>query len=292
MNIVNKYNFIIFELFNFIQIDIKVKKVKIIRDKLSGNPMGYGFLEFENAEQANIALETLNGKLLPKTENKTFKLNWASYNINKSNNQNPNEFSIYVCELDPSVNEEILTNFFKEKYKSVINSKIIVDPSTKISKGYGFVKFSDKSESEKAILEMNGKTLNGKVMKTGTASYKKNEKKQTNVFNDISILQNDPNLLMQQQQYLNQFYLANGYINPYIYQYNQLSQLMNQNIQNMNMLNQNMMNLNTGLSQEQNFNEGNNNPLNSQEQPQQQDINQLFNNLGLLNHDDNNNMEK
>lgn len=253
--------------------------------------MGYGFLEFENIEQANTALETLNGKPLPKTENKTFKLNWASYNTNKSNNQNPNEFSIYVCELDPSVNEEVLTNFFKEKYQSVINSKIIVDPSTKISKGYGFVKFSDKAESEKAILEMNGITLNGKAMKTGTASYKKNEKKQTNVFNDISVLQNDPNLFMQQQQYLNQFYLANGYINsisPYFYQYNQLSQLMNQN---MNMINQNMMNLNNGLNQEQNLNEENNSPLNNQEQPQQQDIKQYFSNLGLLNHD-NNNVEK
>ena len=258
--------------------------MKIIRDKLSGNPMGYGFLEFENTEQTNAALETLNGKPLPKTENKTFKLNWASYNTNKSNNQNPNEFSIYVCELDPSVNEEVLTNFFKEKYKSVINSKIIVDPSTKISKGYGFVKFSDKAESEKAIQEMNGIALNGKAMKTGTASYKKNEKKQTNVFNDISMLQNDPNLLMQQQQYLNQFYLANGYINPYIYQYNQLSQLMNQN---MNMINQNMMNLNA-INQEPNLNEANNNILNNQEQPQQQDINQLFSNLGLLNHDNNN----
>ena len=39
--------------------------------------MGYGFLEFESKEQANEALEALNGKLLPKTENKTFKLNWA-----------------------------------------------------------------------------------------------------------------------------------------------------------------------------------------------------------------------
>ena len=236
--------------------------------------MGYGFLEFENIEKANEALESLNGKRLPKTENKTFKLNWASYNTNKSNNQNPNEFSIYVCELDQSVNEEILTNFFKEKYKSVINSKIIVDPSTKISKGYGFIKFSDKSESEKAILEMNGKSLNGKIMKTGTASYKKNEKKQTNnMINDLSSLQNDPNFLMQQQQYLNQFYLQNGYMNPYNYYYYQLSQLMNQNLQNQNM----MMNLNMGVNHDLE------NDVTLPHQPGQEDINQLFNNLALLN---------
>jgi RNA recognition motif-containing protein len=263
-----------------------VKKVKIIRDKISGNPMGYGFLEFENKSQAEEALQTLKGKILPKTENKTFKLNWASYNTNKSNSQNPNEFSIYVCELDPSVNEEILTNFFKQKYKSVINSKIIVDPSTKISKGYGFVKFSDKYESEKAISEMNGQTLNGKNMKTGTASYKKNEKKQNNFFNDLSSIQNDPNFLMQQQQYLNQFYLSNGYLNPYYYQ---IYQLMNQNLQNSNMFNM-------GINPELNLNDGNDqNMINQQQYQQGQDINQLFNNLALLNqrnNANNDNMEQ
>lgn len=246
--------------------------------------MGYGFLEFENKEQANEALEKLNGKSLPKTENKTFKLNWAVYNTNKSNNQNPNEFSIYVSELEPSVNEEILTNFFKEKYKSVINSKIIIDPSTKISKGYGFVKFSNKKESEKAIIEMNGQTLNGKIMKTGTASYKKNEKKQTNMFNDLSAIQNDPNLFMQQQHYLNQFYLANGYLNPFYYQ---MSQLMGQNGNNPNM----MMNFGMGaMNPELNINNGNGqNMMNSQQFQQGPVLNQYFNNLALLQNQGNNN---
>ena len=216
--------------------------------------MGYGFLEFENRNQAAEALETLKGKPLPNS-NKIFKLNWASYNTNKNSVPNPNEFSIYVCELDASVTNETLRDFFKDKYKSVIDAKIIIDPSTKISKGYGFVKFSDKTESEKAINEMNGVMINGKAMKTGNASYKKNEKKQNNLNNqtnfqpDLSALQNDPNYLLQQQQYLNQFCLANGYqtnLNPLAYQMcAQLSQLMNQNMppninQNPNMGNENI----------------------------------------------------
>ena len=248
--------------------------------------MGYGFLEFENKDQAQKALDILNGKILPKTENKAFKLNWAVYNQNKANNQNPNEFSIYVCELDPSVNEEILTNFFKEKYKSVINSKIIIDPSTKISKGYGFVKFSNKEESEKAITEMNGQTLNGKSMKTGMASYKKSEKKQMNIFNDLSSMQNDPNLFMHQQQYLNQFYLANGYLNPFYYQ---MPQLMNQNPNNPNIMmsfgmppiNPELnLNINNGVGQSM---------MNPQPFQQGADLNQYFNNLSLLQNQRNNN---
>ena len=246
--------------------------------------MGYGFLEFENQEEAKEALEKLNGKILPKTDNKTFKLNWAVYNQNKSNNQNPNEFSIYVSELDPSVNEKILTDFFKEKFKSVINSKIIIDPSTKISKGYGFVKFSNKEESEKALIEMNGKSLNGKIIKTGTASYKKNEKKQVNLFNDFSTLQNDPNFLMQHQQYLNQFYLANGYFNPLYYQ---IPQLINQNNNNQNI----MMNFGMGMvnpQQELNFNSNNIQQQYPQFQ-QESELNQYFNNLSLLQKKDYNN---
>lgn len=216
--------------------------------------MGYGFLEFENKDQVKHALETLNGKPLPKSNNKTFKLNYAVYNSNKTATQNPNEFSIYVCELDPSVTEEVLNNFFKEKYKSVISSKIIVDPSTKISKGYGFVKFSDKSESEKAISEMNGKSLNGKPMKTGTASYKKNEKKgnDRNVFNDLKPnMPQDPNLLLQQQPYLNQFYLANGYCQNYYNPFLIYSQLLNQlnSQQNpMNLMGQGNMEMGAGLN--------------------------------------------
>ena len=243
--------------------------------------MGYGFLEFENRAQAEEALKNLNGKPLPRS-NKTFKLNWASYNTNKNNAQNPNEFSIYVCELDASVTNDILRDFFKEKYKSVIDAKIIIDPSTKISKGYGFVKFSDKSESERAINEMNGKSIKGKPMKTGNVSYKKNEKKQnnsninTNFPTDLSALQNDPNLMYQQQQNLAQFYLANGYqanLNPLTYQlYAQLSQLMNQNMQ------QNMSQNNMGNNLQ---NMGNEN-INLQQQAQGQDITQLLNNMAML----------
>jgi RNA recognition motif-containing protein len=29
------------------------------------------------------------------------------------------------------------------KYKTVVSAKIIVDPTTKMGKGYGFVKFAD-----------------------------------------------------------------------------------------------------------------------------------------------------
>lgn len=195
---------------------------------------------------------------MPFSENKTFKLNWASYSQSKSA-PNPNEFSIYVCELDPSLTEDMLRDFFSQIYSSVVGAKIIVDPSTKISKGYGFVKFSDYNESQRALVEMNGKIINGKPMKTNQASFKKavmndNKKKQythnyPNVYNNNMMYQqqdnlyNDQNAMMQQQYYyMTNGYYPNQYMNqmyynmyPY-YQNNQQVQEQNGN-NNMNDIN-------------------------------------------------------
>lgn len=184
--------------------------------------MGYGFLEFSTQDQAAFALTTLRGKPMPDTNNKKiFKLNWASYSSKSQSSQNPNEYSIYVCELDPSVTEEILRSYFSQFYQSIVGTKIIVDPSTKISKGYGFVKFSDYNESQKALTEMNGKMINGKPMKTNQASFKKGNNNENKIkmnyntyypqTNDVNYnVQNEQNLLLQ-QQYLNNYYMANGY---------------------------------------------------------------------------------
>lgn len=181
--------------------------------------MGYGFLIFESKESADKALSVLNGQTMPET-NKKFKLNHASFNNRASENVN----SVYVCELDKTVSAEQLISFFKAKYNSVVNGKIIIDPSTKMSKGYGFVTFSDEKEKEKALTEMNGKILNGKAIKTGNASYKKIDRYKSNSHGH-------QNLFIQQkfhQYYNNPYFMANNYFanffNP-VFQQQMYSQL-------------------------------------------------------------------
>ena len=116
-------------------------------------------------------------------------------------------------------------------------------------------------------------------MKTGNASYKKNDKKNNsgnnnnsnnmNFQNDLSNLQNmqnDPNFLLN-QQYMLQFCLANGYQAPnnlnMALQLAQLNQLMNQNMQQPN------------IFQNQTGNENNNMQIPGQ------DMN-ILNNLAML----------
>ena len=147
--------------------NIPIKSIKIIRDRSKGISLGYGFIEFYSKEQANQVLNEFNNKGILHN-NKTFKLNWASDSASKAacmGSLPKNEFTIYIGELDSNVTENYLKGIFLKLYKSVIGAKIVIDPITKKSKGYGFVRFNDHNESQRAILEMNGFEIGGKPIK-------------------------------------------------------------------------------------------------------------------------------
>ena len=162
-----------------------VMTAKTVINRMTGKPAGYGFVEFETHEIAAMVLEELNGQQIPGTD-KYYKLNWAvnSGKTNKnphSNNSSIEQssdsagglFSVYCGNLDFSVTDSILQNAFKD-YTTVINAHVNVNPVTNISKGFGFVKFSDFNESQKAIQEMNGKHLLNRPLRV-SVGFKKIE---------------------------------------------------------------------------------------------------------------------
>ena len=53
--------------------------VKVIRDKMTGQIAGYGFLEFQTPQAASQILQNYNGKKVPNAP-KAFKLNWGQHN--------------------------------------------------------------------------------------------------------------------------------------------------------------------------------------------------------------------
>ncbi|MCL4851971.1 MAG: RNA-binding protein, partial [Bryobacteraceae bacterium] len=46
----------------FAQSGVTVDSVTIIRDRFSGDPRGFGFVEIEDPAQANLAIRVCNGK--------------------------------------------------------------------------------------------------------------------------------------------------------------------------------------------------------------------------------------
>ncbi|KAB1227671.1 Polyadenylate-binding protein RBP47B' [Morella rubra] len=150
----------------------EVVSIKIIRNKITGQPEGYGFVEFVSHAAAERILQSYNGTQMPGTE-QTFRLNWASFGIGERRPDAGPEHSIFVGDLAPDVTDYLLQETFRAQYPSVRGAKVVTDPNTGRSKGYGFVKFSDETERNRAMTEMNGVYCSTRPMRISAATPKK-----------------------------------------------------------------------------------------------------------------------
>ncbi|TVU48242.1 hypothetical protein EJB05_07871 [Eragrostis curvula] len=150
----------------------EVQSVKIIRNKLTSLPEGYGFIEFISHEAAERVLQTYNGTQMPGTEH-TFRLNWASFSGGERRPDAGPDHSIFVGDLAPDVTDYLLQETFRVNYPSVRGAKVVTDPNTGRSKGYGFVKFADENEKNRAMTEMNGQYCSTRPMRISAAIPKK-----------------------------------------------------------------------------------------------------------------------
>ncbi|KAI9640904.1 hypothetical protein NHQ30_010745 [Ciborinia camelliae] len=144
--------------------------VKMIRDKFSGNA-GYCFIDFSSPAAAAKAL-SLNGSMIPNTS-RPFKLNWASGGglADRRDDRGP-EFSIFVGDLGPEVNEYVLVSLFQARFPSCKSAKIMTDPISGMSRGYGFVRFAEEGDQQRALTEMQGVYCGNRPMRISTATPK------------------------------------------------------------------------------------------------------------------------
>ncbi|XP_068664262.1 small RNA-binding protein 11, chloroplastic-like isoform X1 [Aristolochia californica] len=70
---------------------------------------------------------------------------------------------LFVGGLSFYTTEKVLSEAFSQ-FGQLIEAKIITDKVSVRSKGFGFVTFASEDEAEKALTEMNGKVLNGRVI--------------------------------------------------------------------------------------------------------------------------------
>lgn len=68
----------------------------------------------------------------------------------------PAEFSVFVGDLGPDVNEEVLCAHFKSKCATAHNARIVIDLKTLRPKGYGFVDFDTEEDYQLAMSEFPG----------------------------------------------------------------------------------------------------------------------------------------
>ncbi|XP_007230879.2 polyadenylate-binding protein 1b [Astyanax mexicanus] len=131
---------------------------------------GYGFVHFETQEAAERAIEKMNGMLL--NDRKVFVGRFKSRKEREAElGARAKEFTnVYIKNFGEDMDDEKLKEVFS-KYGNSMSIRVMTDDSGK-SRGFGFVSFERHEDAQKAVDEMNGKELNGKLIYVGRAQKK------------------------------------------------------------------------------------------------------------------------
>ncbi|XP_039121017.1 splicing factor 3B subunit 4 [Dioscorea cayenensis subsp. rotundata] len=145
-----------------------VVNVYVPKDRVTNLHQGYGFVEFRSEEDADYAIKILN---MIKLYGKPIRVNKASQD-KKSLDVGAN---LFVGNLDPDVDEKLLYDTFSAFGVIVTNPKIMRDPETGNSRGFGFISYDSFETSDAAIEAMNGQYLCNRQI-TVSYAYKKDTK--------------------------------------------------------------------------------------------------------------------
>ncbi|KAF7690879.1 polyadenylate-binding protein 1b [Silurus meridionalis] len=131
---------------------------------------GYGFVHFETQEAAERAIEKMNGMLL--NDRKVFVGRFKSRKEREAElGARAKEFTnVYIKNFGEDMSDDKLKDVFG-KYGAAMSIRVMTDDSGK-SRGFGFVSFERHEDAQKAVDEMNGKELNGKLIYVGRAQKK------------------------------------------------------------------------------------------------------------------------
>uniref|UniRef100_A0A8D0VQ63 Polyadenylate-binding protein n=1 Tax=Sus scrofa TaxID=9823 RepID=A0A8D0VQ63_PIG len=128
---------------------------------------GFGFVHFETHEAAQNAIRTMNGMLL--NDRKVFVGHFKSRREREAElGARALEFTnIYVKNLHVDVDERCLQDLFSQ-FGKILSVKVMRDDSSH-SRGFGFVNFEKHEDAQKAVTDMNGKEVSGRLLYVGRA---------------------------------------------------------------------------------------------------------------------------
>ncbi|TMX04441.1 hypothetical protein EJD97_008856 [Solanum chilense] len=146
-----------------------VKGAKVVTDRITGRTKGYGFVKFSDESEQLRAMTEMNGVLCssrpmrigPAANKKPMGTPQKATYQNPQATQgesDPNNTTIFVGGLDPSVAEEHLRQVFSP-YGELVHVKIVA------GKRCGFVQFGSRASAEQALSSLNGTQLGGQSIR-------------------------------------------------------------------------------------------------------------------------------
>jgi len=110
-----------------------VVSIKVMKNKFTGEPASYGFINFNSDHHALIAMHRLNGKVIPTSNPPVrFKLNHQSTRLMPGER----DYSIWVGDLTPEVDDLELFKFFAARFNTVRTAKARNKPFDKFDSAH------------------------------------------------------------------------------------------------------------------------------------------------------------
>jgi polyadenylate-binding protein len=161
----------------------QITSVVVMRDG-DGKSKCFGFVNFEDADDAGQAVEALNGKKFDQKEwyvGKAQKKSEREQELKGQYDQTVKEvvdksqgLNLYIKNLDDTIADDKLMELFSQ-FGTITSCKVMRDPNG-TSKGSGFVAFSTPEEASKALSEMNGKMVSNKPLYVALAQRKEDRR--------------------------------------------------------------------------------------------------------------------
>lgn len=132
-----------------------VSSIRVCRDAVSRQSLGYAYINFASRAHAQRALESLNFTAI---NNKPCRLGWSERDPNKRKGHSST--NLYIKNLHPTIDNKTLLDTFS-MFGDVSSSKVATDMNGN-SLGYGFVNYTTKAAADKALQRVNGMLIAGK----------------------------------------------------------------------------------------------------------------------------------
>jgi len=167
----------LFEIFNNVG---PVASIRVCRDAITRRSLGYAYVNFHAATDAERALDQLNGTNI---KDRPCRIMWSQRDpsMRKSGKGN-----IFIKNLDKNIDHKALYDTFSQ-FGQIISCKIELNERNE-SRGFGYIQFATQDAAENAIAKVNGMMLIGKRVFVGPFVANKerlanaNAKEYTNIF--------------------------------------------------------------------------------------------------------------
>ncbi|KAL9617299.1 MAG: hypothetical protein Q9160_007879 [Pyrenula sp. 1 TL-2023] len=152
----------LFELFSSIG---QVASIRVCRDAVSRRSLGYAYVNYNNTNDGERALEELNYTLI---KGRPCRIMWSQRDpgLRKTGQGN-----VFIKNLDTAIDNKALHDTFAA-FGNILSCKVAQDEAGN-SKGYGFVHYETAEAASQAIKQVNGMLLNDKKVFVGHHIAKK-----------------------------------------------------------------------------------------------------------------------